>query len=273
MTDQHHGSPAPDRPPWLRRIARAEHERAASRRERSWAWRLLTPATFAAAGALLVASGINSDGTDLRAGRYDNLADLARTESERVQDLRAEVAALSAEVNELTQTVEANSELSDLQEQLSGLELAAGVAPMEGPGVTVVLDDAPREVLASAGEQGKEVVVHQQDIQAVANALWAGGAEAMMIQGQRIVSTTGIKCIGNTVRLQDVPYSPPYVISAVGDPAAMLSSIATNPYIASYRQAVEEFQLGWEVRTETALRAPEYAGPLELRYARPAAQS
>ena len=52
--------------------------------------------------------------------------------------------------------------------------------------------------------------MHQQDIQAVVNALWAGGAEAMTIQGQRVISTTGIKCVGNTVVLHGVPYSPPY---------------------------------------------------------------
>ena len=51
------------------------------------------------------------------------------------------------------------------------------------------------------------------------NALWSGGAEAMTIQGQRVISTTGIKCVGNTVLLHGVPYSPPYVITAVGDHA------------------------------------------------------
>ena len=53
------------------------------------------------------------------------------------------------------------------------------------------------------------------------NAMWKGGAQAVTIQGQRVVSTTGIQCIGNSVQLQGVPYSQPYVISAVGDPAAL----------------------------------------------------
>ena len=65
--------------------------------------------------------------------------------------------------------------------------------------------------------------MHQQDIQAVVNALWAGGAEAMTIQGQRVVSTTGIKCVGNVVILHGVPYSPPYRISAIGPTDDMLT--------------------------------------------------
>ena len=87
---------------------------------------------------------------------------------------------------------------------------------MTGPTVSVTLDDAPSSVAAN-GVDADLLVVHQQDIQAVVNALWSGGAEAMTIQGQRVISTTGIKCVGNTVVLHGVPYAPPYVISAIGD--------------------------------------------------------
>ena len=277
MTGQHSQGSTPsapgEKPPWWQRLQRAERHRAAARRDRGWGWRLFTPAAFAGAGLLLVTSGINSGGTDLRAGRYDDLADLAQVESERVQELRGEITSLNADIDELTEGVRSNRALQDLQQQVEGLELAAGVAAVEGPGVTVVLDDAPRDILDDAGELVNEAIVHQQDIQAVANALWAGGAEAMTIQGQRVVSTTGIKCIGNTVRLQDVPYSPPYVISAVGNVETLLSSVNSNPYIASYLDAVDVWQLGWEVRPETLVAAPAYTGTLEMRHARVPASS
>ena len=82
----------------------------------------------------------------------------------------------------------------------------------------MTLTDAPRSVDVP-GLDPNVLVVHQQDIQAFVNALWAGGAEAISLQGQRLISTTGIKCVGNTVVLDGVPYSPPYVIEAIGDPA------------------------------------------------------
>ena len=57
------------------------------------------------------------------------------------------------------------------------------------------------------------------------NALWSGGAEAMTIQGQRVISTTGVKCVGNTVVLHGIPYAPPYVISAIGNPDRLRAAL------------------------------------------------
>ena len=90
--------------------------------------------------------------------------------------------------------------------------------------VTVTLDDAPSSVAAN-GIDPDLLVVHQQDIQAVVNALWSGGAEAMTIQDQRVISTTAVKCVGNTV-LHGIPYSPPYVITAIGDQARLRAALA-----------------------------------------------
>ena len=144
---------------------------------------------------------------------------------------------------------------------------------MHGPGVTITLDDAPKEKLAEAGDDlnaVSELLVHQQDIQAVANALWAGGAEAMTIQGQRVVSTTGIKCVGNVVILHGVPYSPPYRISAIGPTDQMLSSVTTSPSLQLYLDVVQSSQLGWDVAVDDSMDMPGYIGSTDLEYARPA---
>ncbi|HET7355292.1 MAG TPA: DUF881 domain-containing protein, partial [Nocardioidaceae bacterium] len=89
-------------------------------------------------------------------------------------------------------------------------------------------------------------------------------------QGQRVIATTGIKCVGNTVVLHDVPYSPPYVISAIGDPEAMLTSLSNSPYLINYRIFVERWQLGYTVDAREQLRLPGFTGSLELSYAHPA---
>ena len=145
---------------------------------------------------------------------------------------------------------------------------------MHGPAVTITLDDAPDDALAAAGDDLTTVsnlLVHQQDIQAVVNALWAGGAEAMTIEGQRVVSTTGIKCVGNVVILHGVPYSPPYDIAAIGPTDQMLSSVTSSPYIQLYLKVVEESGLGWKVREQDDIDMPGYRGSTELEFARPAA--
>ena len=261
---------APRRPGWWNRLLRAEERRARQRRSRSWWWRLCTPAAFAAAGALLMTSQINAGGTDLRPGRYDSLADLAERQSDRVQALRQDVTRLNGEIEQLTDRID-EAGLSEVQAEVEALQAPAGLTAVHGPGLTVTLDDAPASIRESAGDLVGDAIVHQQDIQAVVNALWAGGAEAMTIQDQRVVSTTGIKCVGNTVILHGVPYSPPYRISAIGDADEMRRSLLGSAYVQGYLQAVEVWQLGWDVEEEDDISVPAYEGSMELRYARPGA--
>ena len=112
-------------------------------------------------------------------------------------------------------------------------------------------------------------MVHQQDIQAVVNAMWTAGADAMTLQGQRLMSTTGIKCVGNTVTLHGRPYSPPYVISAMGNPDSLLSALDASDYVTGYKTYVAALDLGYAVTTDPDARMPAYEGGATLRYARP----
>ena len=112
------------------------------------------------------------------------------------------------------------TEQSALGPEISRQGERVGLTAVIGPAVTVTLDDAPSSVAAN-GIEPDLLVVHQQDIQAVVNALWSGGAEAMTIQGQRVISTTAVKCVGNTVVLHGIPYSPPYDVVAIGDQARL----------------------------------------------------
>lgn len=228
---------------------------------------MLVPGVLALAGALFVTSAVSSDGTDLRAGRYGDLSTVVRQQTAEVESLRQERSALAAEIEELT-TALSGAGVSEAQAQVDRLKDPAGLTAMAGTGLTVELDDAPAEQIADAGVDPNYLVVHQQDIQAVVNAMWAGGAEAMTIQGQRVIATTGIKCVGTTVVLHGVPYSPPYVITAVGDPSAMLSSISESPYIDTYLDYVGRWDLGWDVLVHDRVELPRYEGTLELEYAR-----
>ncbi|MGN6131968.1 MAG: DUF881 domain-containing protein [Nocardioidaceae bacterium] len=146
----------------------------------------------------------------------------------------------------------------------------AGLRPLSGPGVRVTLDDAPNERIDSAVELGvapRDLLVHQQDIQAVVNALWAAGARGVTVQGQRLVSTTGVKCVGNTVILQGVPYAPPYVIEGVGDPQVLEASVYADPAVALYLQLLPR-GLRFEEQRETTIEMPAYTGSTELLFAR-----
>lgn len=237
-------------------------------RRRSVTWRLATPLAFALCGALFVASAHQSDGTDLRPGRYTDLASLVSTEARHVQDLNARVAQANAEVDQLANQVK-DQDVRRLQQQANALRSPAGLNPVTGPAVVVTLSDAPEEVINSSTENLNLLVVHQQDIQAVVNAMWKGGAEAVTVQGQRIVSTTGIKCEGNAVQLDGVPYAQPYVIAGIGDQASILRAINEDAYLAVYREQASQptIAVGWEIDTPPSLTAPGYAGLTNLTHA------
>jgi uncharacterized protein YlxW (UPF0749 family) len=233
-------------------------------------WAVLVPLTALAAGLLFAASASTAQGTDLRADRRLQLTELIARE-------RAAVARRERAASELRAAV--GSEAARLAEQDSrvthaaapaALELAAGLVPVQGPGVTVSLDDAPRQPgRPPLSQDPDDLVVHQQDVQAVVNALWVGGAEAMTLMGQRVVSTSAVRCVGNTVVLHGRVYSPPFVVTAVGDPAAMRDALDSDPGVLYFRTFVDRFGLGYDVRTEARASLPAYRGPLELPHVRP----
>ncbi len=233
-------------------------------------WGIATPVIVLVCGALFVISAESSDGTDLRPGRYTDLASLVSNEARRVEALNERAAELDAEIAELTEEVP-DSAVERYQNRAETLEDIAGLEAVEGAGVTVVLADAPEELIASTEGDVNPMVVHQQDIQAVLNAMWAGGAEAVTVQGQRVITTTGIKCEGNSVQLQGVPYPQPYVLQAVGDQRALLGAIARDRYLQGYRVAAKDpdVQVGWELNARESIQAPAYDGLIDIGHAEP----
>jgi uncharacterized protein YlxW (UPF0749 family) len=236
------------------------------------AWRLATPVVGLLSGALFVVSAHSSEGTDLRPGRFTDLASMVRYDAQRVDALKQRLSDLRDQVNVLSGTVD-NRQVRKYNRRASLLKGPAGLVPQSGAGVTVTLSDAPQ----STGEETPDTVdnpnlllVHQQDIQAVVNAMWKGGARAITIQGQRVVSTTGIRCIGNSVQLQGVPYSQPYRISAIGDVSSLLSAISDDAYLQVYRAdaADPDINVGWDEVVEDRIVAPAYDGLTDLQYAK-----
>lgn len=243
--------------------ARAAQRRRDSQRTR--AGRLATTIVLLITGLLVVVSASSARGIDLRPARNTDLVSLVQSESRRNTALAAQVAPLRAEVDALA-TAQRDESGGGLTSDLAEMSALAGLTPVTGPSVTVTLTDAPSSV-AGTGVDQDLLVVHQQDIQAVVDELWRGDAEAMTIQGQRVIATTGIKCVGNTVVLHGVPYAPPYRISAIGDPARLQTALESSEYLKIYRQYVDAFGLGYEVTVSAQSEFPGYSGSIDLQYA------
>jgi uncharacterized protein YlxW (UPF0749 family) len=220
-------------------------------------------------GTLFVVSANNSEGTDLRPGRYTDLASFARVDAAHYDTLKSRVAQLNSQVAVLSSSVN-NKQVRRYQREASLSKDAAGLLPVVGGGVTVTLSDSPLSHGPDTPENISPLLVHQQDIQAVVNAMWKAGAEAVTIAGQRVVSTTGIRCVGNSVQLQGEPYGQPYVISAIGDTAQLESTINKDSYLQIYRSdsANPKIAVGWNFQIEPQLTAPPYDGLLNMSYAK-----
>ena len=225
-------------------------------------------AVLVGAGLLFTTSAHTARGTQLRP-EQGNLADLIASDDAQVEARTRAYAKLNDQVNQLEAANAAGDQsVRLLEKQSAPLMAAAGLSPLTGPGLKVTLDDAPRDSAVPAAATPDDLVVHQQDVQAVVNALWDGGAKAMMLQDQRVISTSAVRCVGNTLILQGRVYSPPYTITAVGDPAKLRAGLDRSPSIGIYLQYVAALRLGWSVQEAKALSVPAYTGPLALSHAR-----
>lgn len=219
------------------------------------------------AGLLFATSAETARGTQLRSDRPDVQGFIRsqdarlQARTQRVLSLRSEVDALTEQKSSTDQAVARTKGKADKLAALGGLE------PVEGSALRVTLDDAPRNLPTMDGITPDDLVVHQQDVQAVVNALWAGGAEAMMLQDQRVVSTSAVRCVGNTLILNGRTYGPPYTITAIGDVSGMRQALDRSPGVDAYKQWVDVVHLGYRVDDLGNVTLPEYTGSLHLEHA------
>lgn len=233
-------------------------------------WKAAVPVISLIAGGLFGVSAMTSRGTDLRASET-NLADVVSRADHRVQEKQLKVADARKEVAQLEQkSADASNadKLKKLTSQADHASDAAGLTSMSGPSVTVTLNDStmPAEQLPEEGTVDW-LVVHQQDVQGVVNALWRGGARGMMLMDQRVVSTSAVRCVGNTLILQGRVYSPPFTIKAIGDPVSLKAALDNDENVKIYRQYVDLVGLGYKVTTNEHDTLSAYTGSLGLKHA------
>lgn len=216
---------------------------------------------FAVLGFLLVvAAGAAGEARRAEAPRRAQLVRL-------IQERRAEVTGLSDDVNALRARVDDLERPTDAGDETgaAALALGAGSRAVRGTGFTVVLDDSDRRP-PDAGEAGA-YRVNDADLQLVANAVWAAGAEAVAVNGSRLVTTSPIRAAGDTLVVNFRPVSPPYRIDAVG---ADRERFLDSPIARRFDRWERQFGLRFDVGRARQLTVPAFAGRLQIRAARPA---
>ena len=233
-------------------------------------WRFGVPLVCLLAGLLLAATHGVSGGAEIRRSDAPRLVDLVR-------EAQSSVTRLSTERDALTKKLDSvhgrstNAALAAMLRRSAELAGEADMDPVHGPGLVVTLQDAQRDANGRFPRDASpdDLVVHQQDIQAVLNALWSAGAEAIQMQDQRIIATSVPRCVGNTLLLNGRTYSPPYTITAIGSAPAMQAALAAAPLVTLYKQYVVRFGLGYQEDVKPDVRIVGYTEPVRMHFAQP----
>jgi uncharacterized protein YlxW (UPF0749 family) len=210
------------------------------------------------------------------AGRRSQPADPGARlpESYRLVDLIARQQAVSAqlqrEANQLQRAVDDQrradagslGRASGVETALGSAALAAGLSPVHGPALRVTLDDS--SLLKSPTGDLNDLVIHSQDVQGAVNALWHSGAQAIAVNGQRLVTTSAVLCVGNTLLLDGTVHSPPYVLVAIG---ATKATFDDDLLVRRLHHDADVVHLGFSVERLSDATVDGLARPANLKYA------
>ncbi len=234
--------------------------------------RLTVVAVLALAGLLVATSLVQARLREpsLERARSALQADVTRQAAQtealgrQLDSLRAQLT--RARDNALTAT----SAGAALAARLNTLEAQVGTTPVSGPGLLVSLDDAPsppaqQDPLAADHGDGVNRIL-DRDVQAVVNALWAAGATAVGVNGVRLSAQTAIRTAGQAILVDFQPLSPPYDVTAVGDPVALETAFARSPTAAQFRTYVQVYGIGFSYKRVSRVSLPP-AGSTSLRFA------
>lgn len=180
--------------------------------------------------------------------------------SQRLSQTEKERDILLKQVNELRQATESESAAKESE----NVKMGAGIVPVEGTGLVVTIDDSKR--LSKPGENPNLYLIHDEDMLKVINELWAAGAEAISINGQRLIATSEIRCAGPTLSVNNARYSPPYEILVIGEPQTLENSLKLRGGVI---ETLQFWGIQVTVKKQDIVQIPAYKGTFRFEYAKP----
>lgn len=200
------------------------------------------------------------------ASRLETLQSLYNDVVEERDGLTEQVGQLQSELELYRQQAASGDEGSEaLKTELEQMEITAGLTDVEGPGVTVVLEDSTQ---ANVTGDEADYLIHDNDILSVINELRSAGAEAISLNGERILATSEVRCTGAVVTVNGRRYAAPYVIFAIGDPDTLYSALTMRNGAVDI---LSQWGITVRVTASDQLLIPAYSGTVDYQYAKPVA--
>ncbi|MCW2634018.1 MAG: hypothetical protein JWQ99_385 [Blastococcus sp.] len=237
-----------------------------------WRAQVLVALTMVVAGLLVaVTYDVTAAKSQGRQQVRSALIDDIHGASTVTDDLAAELEDLRAQVSDTRERLlKATTVGQRALDELARAEQGAAAVPVSGPGLLVTLANAhptaDQDPVGGTAEDNSRGRVQDGDLQLVVNALWAAGAEAIGINGQRLGPTSAIRFAGEAVLVDFRPVTNPYEISAIGDPKAVSGAFLANRDVIELAGLSDVLEFRFDFAEADELRLPA-AGTPELRAA------
>jgi uncharacterized protein YlxW (UPF0749 family) len=192
---------------------------------------------------------------------YETTIESEKKEIERIHTLIEDKKDALREVQVLVRE-DSESGLKDrLIEERDYYRLISGDTKVEGEGVIILIDDGTRELYE--GEDPNNVLVHDMDILMVLNELSRSGAEAVSVNGQRLIDLSSISCSGYTVRINNQFFARPFEIRAIGDSKRMAAALV-GP--SGYGTLLQEYGILFRLTISDDITIPRYSETRNYQY-------
>lgn len=221
-------------------------------------WRVV--AIISITALALVAASLTASNSSADGQQRSDLVHQIKQRKASMDALTVSITATQQQINALQSGLAGNHQLSaSVREQLGLWGTQAGVSAVSGPGVEVVVNNAPSAV-------GPRGVIQDRDLQQLVNGLWEAGAEAVSINGQRITALTAIRTAGSAITVNYQSLTPPYVIEAIGNSATMPAKFAQTTSGGAWLDLQQQLGMVFSMTTKSSLSLGAATMPT-LRYA------
>ncbi|MBC7475605.1 MAG: DUF881 domain-containing protein [Candidatus Sericytochromatia bacterium] len=199
--------------------------------------------------------------------RVEDLANLLRNSEEKRTSLEKTLVDLRGEVEKMKKG-SVLTEAKKKEPESKGMLVVTGLIPLFGPGITVTISDSQNPL--ENGENPANGVVHDEDLLKIVNVLHASGAEAISINGNRLISTSEISCAGPTILVNKTRVAPPFEIVAIGNGDTMSAGLKMRGGVL---ETLAPFGLVAKIEKKDSIQIPAYNGSLDFKYSKPVSAS
>lgn len=215
---------------------------------------------------LLVVSQYQAKPLTITTERFEEINDqkeIVETLSKEQNYLKTQISVLREKLNE----IQAKSIKKEDSQELDKLKELVGLSPVIGPGIKITFKDSPDTIRENL-DVNNDALVHAADLRDIINLLRVSQVEAISINGQRVLISSPISCVGNSILVNNTNLLPPFQIEAIGDADVLLTHLSTNlkntlPSI--YKRKIEN-NLIFNIERKEHIVIPIYTGDLSLKY-------